>query len=796
MNSTRLFLSLVLVLVVNVGLTQNQVKFKGIVTDILGKPLSDSYVHVANQCLTTDNVGKFTSEYLKVGVYEVTISHIGYQTENYRCKLVTDSTYVFALPCETYETEAVTIQADHNLHIVTSEARNLDFADATDLRLYNSGSLMQTLEYLPGVSSLSIGSGQSKPIIRGMAFNRVSVFEDGIKHESQQWGADHGLEIDQLSAEHIQIIKGPGALEYGSDALGGVIEIKSSELPREGTHTLKITDRIQFLNFYTDERMTGGAAWLYRKKKFAFGLDASFNSYNDYRVPTDSIQYYSYYFRLKNNQVRNTAGYEYTLKGSAGYIGKYISSNLIISNIQSKSGFFANAHGLEIRTSRINYDTLDTDIDLPYQDVRHLKIANNTLIHPGGANLLTLDLAWQNNIRQEYTEPTEHGWMPLPPDSLERKFAKNTLSSNLKWSLPNLHGHEIKMGISSEYQHNRIGGWGFIMPEYQQIASGVFIKDKFVVTHNQNLHAGLRFDFAQIRIGSYYDWYQSPELINGATELVYLQRSADTIRTFSSPTWMLGYNLNKSHVRIRANIGKSFRIPGAKELAARGINYHFYQYEAGNIQLKAEKSYQADVGFDTDYSRFDLSFTPFVNYFPNYIYLNPGGGYEDGLLRFEYTETKVFRFGSELSLRVEFYPNFSYELAADYLYSEQLSGQKVGFGLPFAPPPTVAQSLVWDAFYEVSYHIELKHTYRFRQNRIVPPEIITPASHVFDIYAGILAIKSPNNKHALNIYLQLNNVFNTKYWQHTNYYRLIDLPEPSRTFGIMMEWKFSLHQKK
>ena len=86
-----------------------------------------------------------------------------------------------------------------------------------------SGSLMQSLRGIPGVKAMSIGSGQSKPTIRGLGFNRMVVTEDGIKHEGQQWGDDHGLEIDQFAIDHIDVVKGPAALLYGSDANGGVI---------------------------------------------------------------------------------------------------------------------------------------------------------------------------------------------------------------------------------------------------------------------------------------------------------------------------------------------------------------------------------------------------------------------------------------------------------------------------------------------------------------------------------------------------------------------------------------------
>jgi iron complex outermembrane receptor protein len=95
----------------------------------------------------------------------------------------------------------------------------------TFLKQHFAGSLMQSLETIPGVKAMSIGSGQSKPVIRGLGFNRMIVAENGIKHEGQQWGDDHGLEIDQFALDNLEIVKGAGVLQYGSDAISGVINL-------------------------------------------------------------------------------------------------------------------------------------------------------------------------------------------------------------------------------------------------------------------------------------------------------------------------------------------------------------------------------------------------------------------------------------------------------------------------------------------------------------------------------------------------------------------------------------------
>lgn len=101
------------------------------------------------------------------------------------------------------------------------------------LRNNFSGNLVQTLGNIPGVHSMDIGSGFAKPMIRGLGFNRITVTENGVKQEGQQWGADHGLEIDAFNAGQVSVRKGPSSLLYGSDAMGGAIEINALPAPAQ-----------------------------------------------------------------------------------------------------------------------------------------------------------------------------------------------------------------------------------------------------------------------------------------------------------------------------------------------------------------------------------------------------------------------------------------------------------------------------------------------------------------------------------------------------------------------------------
>lgn len=153
----------------------------------------------------------------------------------------------------------------HGLNSTEKEKRktsqSLEIIHRDELQKNLGGSLVQSLERVAGINALSIGSGQSKPIIRGLGFNRVVVTEEGIKHESQQWGADHGLEIDQFAVEKLKIVKGPASLMIGSDAIGGIISIEKENIPHNDTIQASINLTTKSIN-----NLLGGSAGFMRKK--------------------------------------------------------------------------------------------------------------------------------------------------------------------------------------------------------------------------------------------------------------------------------------------------------------------------------------------------------------------------------------------------------------------------------------------------------------------------------------------------------------------------------------------------
>lgn len=676
------------------------------------------------------------------------------------------------------------------------ESNSIQLVRQDFIRQNRSGSLMKSLERIPGISMIGIGSGASKPLIRGLGFNQVMVVENGIKHEGQQWGADHGLEVDQFAADQIMIIKGPASFRYGSDAIAGVIDIREKLPPSEDG----VGGSIE-LGARSNNAWFGGSANLFvRKNKWFAEGRLTVADYGDFKVPTDSVFVYDFGVALHERKVRNSAGNEFNYSGRVGYLGEHFRNTFSISSVSTKSGFFANAHGLEPRQVDTElHDRSSRDSLLPFQEVTHTKVINKSS-YAAGNNFFQLDLGYQRNDRKEWSQYVNHGYMPaiypsemLYPSDLERAFDKEVFSVNLKDELF-LDRNELAFGASGEYQHNDIGGWGFLIPAFQQYSYGFYAIDKFKLTPLWQLTAALRYDHSQIHVEEYQDWFPSVEDASQATADDYLYRAVDFQREFNSLVWSVGVNYTPGYLILKGNLGTSFRMPIAKELAANGVNYHYFRYERGNADLNPERSLQLDLGAEIKKEKWLMSFSPFVNYFSNYIYLNPTAEldilYGAGNQVFNYTQTEVLRYGAELSVLHKLNEKLSFEFLGEFVYSEQKSGAKRGYTLPFSPPPSgiinatykpISKGLLSSPYFAVDFRMTAE------QANIVPPEKVTPGYQLVNLRAGSgISIFQQQ----IQIDTQVQNLFNTRYLNHTSFYRLINLPEAGRNITLSLSYQF------
>ncbi|HLX65368.1 MAG TPA: TonB-dependent receptor plug domain-containing protein, partial [Puia sp.] len=201
----------------------------GTVTDKAdGKPISGASISIPDMKTgtVTDANGKFSITLATKGIHLVEVSYVGYATFDQNVNFSAISQLDVQLSLSTIEAGEVVVTG-------VSKATEIKRAPIPIVAVGKSymdqhsaaGNVIDAVANLPGISAVTTGPNISKPFIHGLGYNRVVTLEDGIRQEGQQWGDEHGIEVDQNSIDRIEIIKGPASLSYGSDAIGGVVNL-------------------------------------------------------------------------------------------------------------------------------------------------------------------------------------------------------------------------------------------------------------------------------------------------------------------------------------------------------------------------------------------------------------------------------------------------------------------------------------------------------------------------------------------------------------------------------------------
>ena len=372
------------------------------------------------------------------------------------------------------------------------------------LNRHFTGNLVQTLKNVPGVHSMDIGAGFSKPMIRGLGFNRIAVSENGIKQEGQQWGADHGLEIDAFNVDEVRILKGPSSLLYGSDAMGGVIEI----LPLLPQKENRFFGEAALLGKSVNGTVGGSLMLGIEKNAWLVRVRFSEQHYGDYHVPVDTIVYLTQLVPVYGRKLKNTAGFERNVSVMGDYRKRFYQMNIAVSNVYQKMGFFPGAHGIP-DISRLEDDENSRNIELPYSKVNHLKVT----IHQQYAwekLILSGDLGFQNNHREEWSAfHTHYGSQPAPekdPDK-ELAFNLNTFSASVKARFIGSSSWEHTLGWDGQHQRNDISGYSFLLPEYRRSTTGMLWLTTYRPNNVFSVSGGVRYDYGYMNISSHEDTY-------------------------------------------------------------------------------------------------------------------------------------------------------------------------------------------------------------------------------------------------------------------------------------------------
>ena len=579
-----------------------------------------------------------------------------------------------------------------------------------DLQSRASTNIIAAIAREPGVSQITTGGAISKPVIRGLGYNRVVVVNDGIRQEGQQWGDEHGIEVDGASVHSVEILKGPASLMYGSDAMAGVLIFNPAPVAAPGTVRGNISAEYQSNNGLATYSLNAGG----NHKGFVW--DARF-----------SDKYAHAYRNKANGWVPNSGFRERAASAMLGLNKNWGFSRLKFSYYHLTPGIIE-----EEGAGNIGYMP-----GLPFQHVYHYKAVLDNTFRLGDGRLKAL-VGWQQNQRQEYEESaSEYGLY----------FLLNTLNYDIKYQRESTGGWKYAFGVNGMLQSSQNKGEEYLIPDYRLFDAGVF------ATASRELGAwvlsgGLRADVRLLH------------------SLPLEARFTDFSRTFPGISASIGaVRTIGRDVHLRMNLSRGFRAPNLSELASNGEHEGTLRYEVGNQNLKPEYSWQGDIGLDFSSKYVSGQLAIFANRINNYIFLSKTA--EGNPPVFTYTSGNARLFGGEAQLDI--HPIHSLHLGTTFSY---VNGKQIGgTWLPMIPAPRLLSEIKYEFSHggklfnntflalEVDWNARQDHFYA-----VDDTETATPAYTLLNLSAGTDLVIA--GKKRASIYLLADNLLDTVWQSH------------------------------
>jgi iron complex outermembrane receptor protein len=705
----------------------------------------------------SDQDGKYYIGSLPRKKLMVQIRLIGYSTISQTIDLDSISKMDFFLALTTIEKKEIVVTGSAFTTDVNRTSVAVIPVDKMKILSTGSDNLAQSLSGIPGISIISTGNAISKPVIRGLGFNRVVVVNEGIRQEGQQWGDEHGLEIDKFSADRIEILKGPSSLLYGSDALGGVINILEPILPTPGKVNAELNSEYSSNNsLISNSLMTEGNV-----NGFTWRGRGTLKSASSYNTPVETV--YNSAYEEKSAEVlvglHKRWGYSHI---HASRWNNQI--GITEGERDSSSGKFLNQNGVIASDRELNTRKLS----IPFQHVAHskLSVVNNFIL---GKSQLRVNVGAQQNDREEFS---------VTSDSPELSLRLKTFSYDIKYYLPERNNFETAFGVSGMKQLNQNKGREFLIPDYDLNDFGIFssIKKSYEKT---TLNAGARYDLRDVH----------GEEKN--TDSLILFRGFN--RSFFSISVSVGVTHQLTNtINLKANIGRGFRAPNIPELSSNGVHEGTNRFEKGNTELKPETSLQFDLGLLYESDLIEASINLFQNNIDNFIYsrhVNSATVNIDGVDYpiFEYVQGQSTLKGGEFTLDVHPLKHLHFENSLSYVRGQN---EALNTPLPFIPPLKIVNELRYDfsskpnSRFHDSY-IKVEVVSSLNQNRT---DIFETSTRGFSILNIGLGTSIRTGKQTAIIFLTVSNISDTKYFDHLSRMKEINVLGTGRnlSFGLML----------
>ena len=744
-----------------------------------GLPLSGASIYIPDLEMgtTADAGGHYVLHNIPAGNYLVQVDYVGYKNNVKKILLNQNMNVDFALEISITEESEIVITGSSKATTIKRNPIPIVSISKQYLEENLSTNIIDAIARVPGVNAVTTGPNISKPFIRGLGFNRILTLYDGVRQEGQQWGDEHGIEIDQNTVDKVEVVKGPASLIYGSDAEAGVVNLLPPNPPPVGTTIGDISSEYQSNNGL----IAGSAMMAGNKNSITWMGRGSFKTATNYQNKIDG-------------RVYNTGFRELDFSGSAGINREWGYSHLGVSTFNDLQEIPDGSRDSASRKFTRQITEIDTarpivsDAELRsykitplHQHIQHYRIysANRFIL---GKSSLELNLAFQKSVRQEFSHPQ----IPVPGLDL----VLNTYSYDVKYFFPEKNGWSTTAGVNGMYQNNDVTkGTEFVIPSYKQFDIGPFIFIKKTI-NKLELAGGVRYDVRQYNNSSLYT---KPDPTTGFDTPVY---GVDTVgasnpfyaykHTFSGASGSLGLSYRFSNKFTgKANIGKGYRSPNISEISANGVHPGTNSFQKGNLNFKPEFNFQEDVGMNYSTRHVTIDVSVFDNNIQHYIYnqkIGSSTGQSTVIDTFQFQASRANLYGGELSIDIHPHPwdwlHFENSLSVVYGNNEGVKGQpKLSDSakyLPFIPPihtfselraniKKVSSSIV-NAFVKVQLEIYAAQNRAYLEDNTETP---TPGYHLFNVgFGGDIA--NGKGKTIVTVMLLGDNLFNVAYQSHLN----------------------------
>ncbi|MCB9246339.1 MAG: TonB-dependent receptor [Flavobacteriales bacterium] len=589
------------------------------------------------------------------------------------------------------------------------------------VKIDRSGSLnlSDALTQIPGVSMLSTGPGVSKPVIRGLYGNRILVLFSGLRFDNQQWQDEHGLGLSTMGISKAEVVKGPLSVLYGTEALGGVINIIEEKPVSNGKavsdFNTEFHSNTMGIVHNSGIRWNTGTNWF----RFRIGVE----SHTDY---SDG----------NGERVLNSRFNGLHFKASAGFTRKKWSSENHYHFAFNQFGFLFN----DLR-DYMEPDHLRTrQMKGPHHNVM-LHILSSVNDRKFERSKLQIRAGAQSNYRSE----NEGG--------AELSLIMHLLSAQIaaQWETDLSKHVSVILRGNSSFQQNRNFGKRRIIPDaelFEQSISAYLKSEKGKFIHETGFSTGVRYIHALPTAG-----------VNS------LEKDIDPFKQYRPfVSAMLGSIYNPMRgISVQGNLASGVRSPNLAELSSNGLHEGVYTYEIGDPKLFNERNINAEIVFCYSGNRFEINASAFYNHFTNYIFLEPTDRVWFGFPIALFMQDEVRISGQEITANWKMIPAYNVYLSGTY--SGLIGRMSNRDYLPFMPAQRIRPELRIDKLQSkipISYCF-FNAEFVLRQDRVAQQEVTTPSYQILNAGIGF-RFKTRNTNYVLNCTAR--NLLNEAYFDH------------------------------